>query len=513
DLTCRRRDTISSTGYVLTSTATNGWITINNTTGAPGEVSLTASPITGYKFIGWSGDLSGKESVDNITLDRDKAVTANFELITYSISTATENGHIAFEPQAESYLPGTEVIVTAIGDLGYGFDSWGGDLSGTENSTTIVMDGDKSISASFTEVPTYTINVNSQYGLVVLDPPGGEYNPGTVVRLIPEADLGYYFEQWSGDLSGYDNPATITVDTNKSVNARFVYAGYGETSDAINFGGLDFEATDGTSYTGNVTGATYSTTASIEGTEDDILYQSERYGNFSIDIPVVNGSYKIVLMFAEIYHSSAGSRVFNVSIEGQQVISNLDIYAKVGENTAYNETYDMTITDGEINIVFESIINNAKISAIKINSNVFGGESFELTIDNPSNGVIEADPSIGAYPGGSNVLLNAIPDPGFMFTEWSGDLSGSQNPMVLYMDAHKNVSASFVATNWYTLTTSAANGTISVDPGEGLYGYVEGTEVSLTAFPNSGYLFNGWSGDISGTDNPANIVMDSNISV
>ena len=46
-------------------------------------------------------------------------------------------------------------------------------------------------------------------------------------------------------------------------------------------------------------GRTRGTTSSIAGTEDDALYQSERYGNFSYNIPLSNGSYWVTLKFAD----------------------------------------------------------------------------------------------------------------------------------------------------------------------------------------------------------------------
>ncbi|MFN2396930.1 MAG: malectin domain-containing carbohydrate-binding protein, partial [Bacteroidales bacterium] len=449
-----------------------------------------------------------------ITMDRNKTITANFSQIYYSISATTGNGTFSFNPPLDSFLQGSEVVVTAIGNLGYGFHSWGGDLSGNENPAKIIMDGDKTISADFVEVPTYTLTLNTEYGSVALNPPGGEYNPGTEVTLTPEPNPGYYFGQWFGDVEGSENPATITMDKNKTVDARFVFAGFGKVSSAINFGGSDYEATDGTSFTGNQDGNKYSTTSDISGTEDDQLYQTERFGsNFSIDLPVENGAYQVTLMFAEIYHSSAGNRVFNVSIEGKQVINNLDIYAKAGKNAAYNETHEVTISDGEINIAFTTVSDNAKISAIKIVSDTFEGETFALTTDG-LNGTIEAGSAEGSYPAGSNVVLTATPDPGYKFDGWSGDLSGTENPVTLYMNSDKNISATFVETTWYTLATSAVNGSISVTPGKGIYGYTEGTVVSLTASPDAGYYFTGWAGDLEGVDKAAaTILMDADKNV
>jgi flagellar hook assembly protein FlgD len=71
-------------------------------------------------------------------------------------------------------------------------------------------------------------------------------------------------------------------------------------------------------------------------------------------------------MFAEIFHESAGKRVFDVFIEGVKVSANLDIWSKAGKNAAYNETHTVKVSDGELTISFTTIKDNAKISAIKI---------------------------------------------------------------------------------------------------------------------------------------------------
>jgi len=64
----------------------------------------------------------------------------------------------------------------------------------------------------------------------------------------------------------------------------------------------------------------------------------------------------------------------------------------------------------------------------------------------------------------------------------------------------------------YSLTITAGSGG-TTDPSPGNYTYDEGTEVAITAKPDSGYEFSGWSGDASGTTNPITITMDSNKSI
>jgi Malectin domain len=138
---------------------------------------------------------------------------------------------------------------------------------------------------------------------------------------------------------------------------------------AVNAGGSQFTAADGTSYQADTLfsgGNTYRTTAAIAGTTDDALYQSERYDNFTYNVPVANGDYVVTLKFAEIDFSSAGMRVFDVLIEDATVVSNLDVLAQVGRKTAHDVTVSVRVTDGMLNITFRSIIDNAKVSAITI---------------------------------------------------------------------------------------------------------------------------------------------------
>ncbi|PIW64449.1 MAG: hypothetical protein COW12_06135, partial [Candidatus Omnitrophica bacterium CG12_big_fil_rev_8_21_14_0_65_45_16] len=57
------------------------------------------------------------------------------------------------------------------------------------------------------------------------------------------------------------------------------------------------------------------------------------------------------------------------------------------------------------------------------------------------NGSVELDPPGGTYDEGTEVSLRAIPDEGYQFDHWSGDLDGNENPKTLLMDSHKSVTA------------------------------------------------------------------------
>ncbi len=120
------------------------------------------------------------------------------------------------------------------------------------------------------------------------------------------------------------------------------------------------------------------------------------------------------------------------------------------------------------------------------------------------------DPAGGVYNEGTVVTITVNPDLGYKFSGWSGDLSGTDNPATITMDADKNVMANFTSAPIYTLTTIAEGGTIELDPAGPQY--TDGTIVEVEAIPSFGFFFSRWSGDpliLEFWENPNSIIMDA----
>lgn len=116
-------------------------------------------------------------------------------------------------------------------------------------------------------------------------------------------------------------------------------------------------------------GTTQTVTDGIAGTTEDALYQSERYGTYSYEIPVSNATYNVMLHFAELYHNTAGARSFNLSIEGQPVLSDFDLYSVAGHDTAYDQRVNnIVVADGKLTISLTSNIDNGTLSGFAIYS-------------------------------------------------------------------------------------------------------------------------------------------------
>jgi Ca2+-binding RTX toxin-like protein len=116
-----------------------------------------------------------------------------------------------------------------------------------------------------------------------------------------------------------------------------------------------------------------STTASVIGnTQADGLYQTQRASkNFGYDVAVTAGTYEVEFMFNENYWTAKGKRVFDVLLEGKEVVSNLDVYgAAGGKNVAYNLTKTVTVTDGMLNVRFDASgaddRDNASVSGLVV---------------------------------------------------------------------------------------------------------------------------------------------------
>jgi hypothetical protein len=134
-----------------------------------------------------------------------------------------------------------------------------------------------------------------------------------------------------------------------------------------------------------------------------------------------------------------------------------------------------------------------------------------LTLSAVGQGTITADPPEGSLHYGDVVALTALPDTDWCFSGWEGDLTGSDNPETITLDDSKSVSATFTH-GGYTLSINVAGmGTASVEP----HGppYYCGDAVSLTATPDAGWSFLGWSGDLLSTENPATLTMNGDKTV
>ena len=315
---------------------------------------------------------------------------------------------------------------------------------------------------------------------------------------------------------------------------------------AINVGGQQFTTANGITYLadpGPTLGAaasnTFSTSADIVSTNDDPLYNTERWtpgGSYTYEIPVANGTYRVELNFAEIFGgiTGAGQRVFDMSLENQPLppLQNIDIYGQVGANAPLVIDQLITVTDGSLSIQVgpgsdsPGNVQNAKLNAFSVfreggastsaslaitatgaskgEGNTGSSTPFTFTVTRSGNttGSSSATYTVagsGANPADATDFGGALPTGTVSFA--AGETS---KPITINVAGDTTVEANegFTVTlsepsAGTTITTAAATGTIVNDDGAGNGSY-------STSFPASENPISGGGPGLTG-EQPASI--------
>ena len=145
-----------------------------------------------------------------------------FVSCSHTLNVTTQGqGSVRLNPPGGTYFHGTTVNLTATPATGWSFLVWSGDLSGTNNRETIIMDSDLSVTATFGQQRNLAVTTVGQ-GSVRLEPPGGAYDSGTALTVTAIPNPGWRFDGWSGDVSGVNNPIVFIMDSDKRLTATFV---------------------------------------------------------------------------------------------------------------------------------------------------------------------------------------------------------------------------------------------------------------------------------------------------
>ncbi|MFP8953928.1 ThuA domain-containing protein [Natrialbaceae archaeon A-arb3/5] len=193
------------------------------------------------------------------------------------------------------------------------------------------------------------------------DAPGGEYDLSVEVSFVE-----------SGDETQLDSTASILVSTPASI--PFALNSGGEEADEdVEIDDLVFETLPNPSVvpTGGGPNGQF-VDEPIEGTDHQVLYQTEHWGgDLGYDVAVPNGTYDVTLHFAEIFDGNIddgeGARVFDLSVQGELIHEEFDIYAESGGRTATTVVVEsVEVTDGVLSISTETQADNTQFSGFEI---------------------------------------------------------------------------------------------------------------------------------------------------
>lgn len=242
------------------------------------QATLTATPPEQCIFGGWSGALTSTANPATLLLDNDKAVTATFtrKQVTLNLDVVFKdttgqvitgvaggivqvNGTTVTVPYQTTFPYGTAVSLQALPAIYWDFSGWSGGLTSSELAPTLTMNGNKTITATFTQkLYRLTLNVVLQNaagqvltgmnggtvsvnGALVSPPYASDFAPNTVVSLVAAPASDWTFTGWSGSATGTSTSTSITIDGDKTITATFTIRQYRLTlafampKSAINF--------------------------------------------------------------------------------------------------------------------------------------------------------------------------------------------------------------------------------------------------------------------------------------
>ena len=176
-----------------------------------------------------------------------------------------------------------------------------------------------------------------------------------------------------------------------------------------------------------------------------------------------------------------------------------------------NWTGDASGNDNPLKVI---MLDDKNITA------VFEKVNYALTLDIIGEGTVNQEIVLAKstskdYESGTTVQLTAVPDDEWRFVEWSGDHTGTENPIQLTMDQTMSITAKFEKVSYALTIEIVGNGTVNKEiiQAKSTTDYDSGTTVQLTAIPDAGWAFVGWSGDHTATENPIQITMDQAMSI
>jgi uncharacterized repeat protein (TIGR02543 family) len=397
-------------------------------------VNLSATPAPGWEFVGWSGDASGTSSNITVVMDRNKSVTAQFGQFLFTLTVTTVGGGVVSGNTQSNYFRGTTANLSAAPDPGWEFLSWSGDASGTSSNISLVMDTNKTVTAQFVR-NRFTLTVTTVGGGAVAGNTQTNYLRGTTVNLSAEPAPGWYFQSWSGDAGGTSRTASVVMDWDKSVVARFAPL----TLLVMTAGGGTITVNPASNY--------------VQDSAAELTAQPQSgwtFLNWMGDASGTNLQASVTMDRPKEVQAVFGTAC-NTTVAGQGVVvrdfgTGLVPFGAVVRLTAIPQPgYYLGLwgnaASSQVNPLDFTVTNaTPTVSALFA---ALGANQATLTVLEQGAGVVARDPQLNAYTKGQTVRLTAQPIPGQAFLGWSGDASGTQNPLTVTVTTNRTITATF----------------------------------------------------------------------
>jgi uncharacterized protein (TIGR02145 family)/uncharacterized repeat protein (TIGR02543 family) len=482
------------------------------------NVYVTAEAAEGYRFVGWSGASGSQNKSVTITMNGDKELIAIFEILTYTLTVSanpsSSYGTVSRNPDRTTYNHGTSVTVTASANSGYRFTGWTG-ASSTSANVAITMDGNKTLTANFEQIPTYMVTFSANGG--------------------------------SGSVSSRSAQAgnSITLPDGSSLSrSDYAFGGWNTNSDGS---GTNYNVNSTYTPTANITlyakwNAVYTVTFNLNGGSGSVYSQSVQPGS-SVTLPDGSGLSRNNYTFDGWNTNSSGTGTNYGAGSPYTPNNSITLYAKW--NAVYTVTFSLNNGSGTapgartVNAGSSTTLPDG--SGLTRSGYTFGGwntnsngtgtnYNASSTYTPTANVTMYAKWNIVTYAitfnanggtvttasgtTGAGWTLASLPTPtrtGYTFNGWyTATTGGTQVTMNTPFSADATIYAQWTLIT-YSITFNAVNGTVSPTSG------TTGADRKLASLPTptrSGCIFVGWyTTSTGGTEVTTNTEFSANATI
>lgn len=398
------------------------------------------------------------------------------------------NGAVEVTPAKTSYSYGESVTLVAVGNSGHKLAGWSGDTTGTANPLSFNITKDTALTATFVQAAAPVVTVSqSANGRVLISPTKETYLSGERLTLTAVPNPGFMLSSWTGDLFGTENPQEVILGDNLVVGAIFVPA-QAPFSDDFNQCELN---TDVWTFRDPVGDSSYTTSGrrlllSVPAGTDHDLWKDKNFAP-RVTQPITNGNFAVEAKFES---------VIDKRYQMQGIIVEQD-----DNNLLRFEFY----SDGTDVRIFAAILSSSTPTpTVRVNQviNPVGTDMY-MRVTRTGNQWIQAY-SFDGSNWTNSVSFNYTFTPARVGV-YAGN-AGTFPAHTAIVDYFFNTTAPIVPEDAkpYSLTVNTVGmGTVTKLPDQSTY--VCGENITLTATPASGWSFAGWSGALSGGNNPASL--------
>ena len=429
------------------------------------EVNLTASTDSHYEFTGWVGNGVVDPSSLNtkVIMSEDRNVTATFKLKEYNITIKTNpEGVGSVSGSGTGFNNGTTANISATAPFGYQFSHWTNldqdgipttGLDDNESESTTLTVGTGHILFANFDPLPFNISVNSTLGGNATIVEPTPYYFDQSYTLSASSEYGYTFQSWSSS-SGSDN----LLSSKTAKISAFTVAG-----DA--------------SFTANFTENNYKLTVTMGQGGGSVSPANPTFYNHSAEVPITA-----------------------IPLEGYKFDKWTDEKGALLNFKEDNTTAIMAnnVEDVSVNAVFVPV-------------------KYDIVLNSTTGGQVSIIPTSGPWEHFETYPLSASPQPGYQFTEWTGEAfsvnslvgstTTSSNELAVTGDVSLTANFELVDYN-VSVTLATEGGTVS---GGGTYTINDNPQAQAVAM--QGWHFTHWSGDVYALNSNSTLTTSVNLSL